>query len=60
MPAIISRRNHENEIVNVTHMPRHIMDAKGIWFELVLYVHTDGKPCYKYMPFVDIEKMFKK
>jgi hypothetical protein len=41
-------------------MPRHIMDTKGMWYELILYVHTDGKPCYRYMPLSNVEKMFKK
>lgn len=48
------------ETVDVTQMPRHIVGANGMWYELVLYVHPDGKPCYRYIPLANVERMFKK
>lgn len=61
MHTIISRRSiNDHDYVNITHMPRHIMDAKGIWYELIIYVHTDGRPSYRYIPLSNVEKMFKK
>ena len=50
-------RNHR-EYVDTRYMPRHIKDANGNKYELVIDVDVNGKPSYKYKKMSWLSQIF--